>query len=122
MPITPAPIKDKPLDDTGYMSMPWAQWLVGIYEALRGWKRSRTDLISVTFANTLAQIRDDQIITLPGVRVGDTVVLTQKAAYSGAVFTAYVAAEDTLVVRQHNYSASTILSQTFDFSVTTLRQ
>lgn len=122
MPINPAPIKEKPLDDTGYMSMPWAQWLVGIYEALRGWKRSRTDLISVTFANTLAQSRDDQIITLPGVRVGDTVVLTQKAAYSGAVFTAYVAAENTLVVRQHNYSASTILSQTFDFYVTTLRQ
>ena len=122
MPINPAPIKEKPLDDTGYMSMPWAQWLVGIYEALRGWKRSRTDLISVTFANTLAQSRDDQIITLPGVRVGDTVVLTQKAAYSGAVFTAYVSAEHTLVVRQHNYSASTILSQTFDFYVTTLRQ
>lgn len=96
----------------------WSNWFQQVFECLR-WNRSFNSSATLDFASIPSTGQSTLTLNVPGVRVGDAVMLTAAADVSGVIFTGTISAPGVISVTAKNITAAPVnpAPQSFRFLV-----
>lgn len=100
----------------------WSEFFKSIFNALFGWKRSYTGLLTFNFGNIAAGGEETTTVAVIGARAGDLVLVTSTSLVAGLGVDGMVMANDTVTVRRFNFSTGPVNPASDNFRVVVLQQ
>lgn len=93
--------------DTPTISNGWSNWFTQVFLSL-AWKIGFNKVFTLTFGIVPAQSQLSLTVTIAGVRLSDSVIVTSINDVSGIIFTGTVTAINTVTVYAKNFSAASV--------------
>lgn len=126
MPINPAPIREKPIDDSAYCSLPWVQWFRNVLDALGGFTKTERYTFTASFFNIAAGSQSSFVTSTAPLRglTEECQVLWNydTTTISSAVIYHIQAATNGINVIAYNYTAGVALAHDPKFHLIIFRK
>src|SRR6266481_5980630 len=131
MPIDNPPIgetlKTEPIDEqdqerTIHWLRPWVNWFNQILRALFGWKLSYYGSVTFDFGSINSDSEASTTVTITGVAVNDSVIVTPSANTAGIIYTGVVTAVNTVTIYAKNFTSGSINPASTTFQVIVFQQ